>query len=167
MANEMMKAMVAAAGLPALDDSVGWARIGAWWREEGENEVDLQARVEELEAEAEHHNEELDAANASSDLCTKDAAEWRDKYQRSERDLVTAREDNAALRRVIDKFTLTVPAVAVGQALRGIVERCEQAIPVSHDLSARTLNSDEQRWHPILRAVLNDARRALVAMEAK
>lgn len=166
MANEMMKAMVAAAGLPDLDDVEDWARIGAWWRDKGTAEADLQERVAELENEAADHEELMEVAKCRADLCNKNADEWRDKYQRSERDLITVREDNAALRKVIDKFTMTVPFVTVGQALRNIEARCKQAIPERNNLSG-DLNSDEQRWHPILRAVLNDARRALAVMEDK
>jgi hypothetical protein len=162
-----MKAMVAAAGLPALDDAEAWGRIGAWWRERGEGEADLTERISELEAEAEEHEERTTAVLEEARAAREYADLMKNSLDQCKRELEAARADNAALRKVIDKFTMTVPAVVVGQVLDNIVMLSERAIAsVPHPGLSGRLSLDEQRWLPILRAILNDAGRARTAMEA-
>lgn len=167
MGNKAMKAMVAAAGLPALGDAEAWARIGTWWREQGDEDMELRERVTELEEVVEGNDEAMDELREQARAARAYASELEHKCDMSGRELKAAREDNAALRKVIDKFTMIIPAVVVGQALRDIVARCEHEVPDTRGhLSNGRLGADAERWHPVLRAILNDARRALTAMEA-
>ena len=167
MGNKAMKAMMAAGGLPVLGDAEAWARIGAWWRDKGEFEDDLEQRINELEAAEEEHEEQMQAVLEEAKAARESVAEMQHARDMSARELAAARQDNAALREVIDKFTMSVPAVVVGQALRLIETHCEQVVPDERGhMSIGRIGPDEQKWHPIMRAILNEARRALAAMEA-
>jgi len=167
MGNKAMKAMVAAGGLPALDNAEAWGRIGAWWRDHGENEADLNERISELEADAEEHEEQTRAVLEEAKAARESVAETLQAHETSLRELAVARQDNAALRKVIDKFTMSVPAVVVGQALRLIETHCEQVVPgEGWHMSHIRLGADEQKWHPVIREILNETRRALAAIEA-
>jgi hypothetical protein len=167
MGNKAMKAMMAAGGLPALDNAEAWGRIGAWWRDHGENEADLKERISELEADAEEHEEQTRAVLEEAKAARESVAETLQAHETSLRELEATRRDNAALRKVIDKFTMSVPAVVVGQALRLIETHCEQVVPgEGWHMSHGRLGADEQKWHPIMRAILNETRRALAAIEA-
>ena len=167
MGNKAMKAMMAAGGLPVLGDAEAWARIGAWWRDKGEFEDDLEQRINELEAAEEEHEEQMQAVLEEAKAARESVAEMQHARDMSARELEAARADNAVLRRAIDKFTMSVPAVVVGQALRLIETHCEQVVPDERGhLSIGRISPDEQKWHPVMRAILNEARRALAAMEA-
>ena len=117
MGNRAMKAMMAAGGLPALGDAEAWARIGAWWREKGEFEDDLEQRVNELEAAAEEHDEQLQGVQAEAKAARENVAEMQHARDMSARELEAARADNAALRKVIDKFTMA----ALGESAARVV----------------------------------------------
>jgi hypothetical protein len=162
-----MKAMVAAAGLPALDDAEAWGRIGAWWRDHGEPEADLTERINDLEDAEGEMQEQLEKSRAEAKAVREYADLMKNSLDQCKRELMRSGEDNATLRKVIDKFTMTVPAVVVGQSLRLIESYCEQVVPDTRgSISTGRISPDEQKWHPVLRAILNEARRALTAMEA-
>jgi len=145
MGNKAMKAMMAAGGLPVLGDAEAWARIGAWWRDKGEFEDDLEQRINELEAAEEEHEEQMQAVLEEAKAARESVAEMQHARDMSARGLAAARQDNEALRKVIDKFTrMMVP---------------DERGHMSH-------GADEQKWHSIMRAILNEARRALATMEA-
>lgn len=169
MEPKVLEAFLAAAGLPSLDDLEEWATLAQWWRETGR---DLATRIVGLEDQVARSKAELAvsedlslARREEANACRAQATEYRDKIHQAECEIQLLREFNRSVTSVIDKLSLAVPAVLVSQVLRGIIASCEQRLPRDVGRIDGRNGSDATTWHPVLRAILNDARRALTAIE--
>ena len=168
--SKIVEAMCVAGGLPSLEDAKGWEQLGALWRARG---ADEHTQLEAARAEIEDMNEALNDQEEQIERQTEgirrtlaDLAAQRELAKERDRTATGLAEQNTVLCNVIDKLALTVPGFQVRKVFREIVARCEANVGSHTDpLLSGQLSPDEARWHPILRAILNDARRGLKAIE--
>jgi hypothetical protein len=168
-ASKTFDAFLAAAKLPAIDDVDGWTALGELWRkhEHGDEDEITEAakeRIEGLEEENAELQEQIEQKTAECAAVREDAQEQRRERQTAGRERDDLRAINESLRKVIEKFTMTVPAILVRQVLCDIAARCEQKIPPDFGGDSGRA-CPEEKWHAVMRAIRNDAKRALAAME--
>lgn len=161
-------AMVAAAGLPDLDDADEWNRVGEMWRSRNDDEdvVDRAKRIEELEEQVEDLEGEVDEARREASEDEQKCSQLADELTTMTRERAALARANASLNAAFEKISLTVPAVAVREVLVEIVAACDAKLPGHSTRIVKDASGEaEQVWHPLLRMIRNAAGRGLKSID--